>query len=298
MALPRSAIDPVPQDRTSLSRFFADMRRYPRLSKGRERSLATRVRRGHDASLHELVESNLAFVVKVANQYRNLGVPFEDLLNEGNVGLLEAAHRYDASKETKFVTYAIWWIRKSILKALTEQSSTVRVPSYQMKKVREIRDAETALRTTLGRRPEREEISERLDRSVHKIDQVLQFTLRGVSLDDKVGRDRDTSIADLLRDDSAASPEDELIRREVRQLVADAMRQLAKRERAVIGLRYGMDEERPLTLHETGERLQLSRERIRQLENQAKLRLRRFFARRLKSNVAVADRSVQRSGVR
>ena len=245
MALPRSAIDPVPQDRTSLSRFFADMRRYPRLSKGRERSLATRVRRGHDASLHELVESNLAFVVKVANQYRNLGVPFEDLLNEGNVGLLEAAHRYDASKETKFVTYAIWWIRKSILKALTEQSSTVRVPSYQMKKVREIRDAETALRTTLGRRPEREEISERLNRSVHKIDQVLQFTLRGVSLDDKVGRDRDTSIADLLRDDSAASPEDELIRREVRQLVADAMRQLAKRERAVIGLRYGMDESAP-----------------------------------------------------
>ncbi len=284
MALSKSAIAPMPQDRTSLSRFFADMRRYPLLSKAEERSLAVRVRRGHDPSLHELVQSNLGFVVKVANQYRNFGVPFEDLVNEGNVGLLEAAHRYDASKETKFVTYAVWWIRKSILRALTEQSSIVRVPSYQMKKLREIRDTETSLRRTLGRRPEREEISERLDRSVHKIDQVLQFTLRGVSLDDKLGPDQETSIADRLADDSSSSAEDELIRREAQDMVTDAMRQLSKRERAVIALRYGMTEERALTLNETGERMRLSRERIRQIESVAKSRLRRFFARRLAAN--------------
>jgi RNA polymerase primary sigma factor len=271
----------MPQDRTSLSRFFADMRRYPLLSKERERSLAVRVRGGQDQALHELVQSNLAFVIKVASQYRNLGVPFEDLVNEGNVGLLEAAHRYDASKETKFVTYAIWWIRKSILRALAEQASTVRVPSYQMKLLREIRDAEASLRRTLGRRPEREEISERLARSMHKIDQVLQSTFRGVSLEDKLGPDQETSIADRLADDGSGSPEDQLIRREVQDLVADAMRRLSKRERAVIDLRYGMTEERALTLSETGERMCLSRERIRQIESLAKLRLRRFFARRL-----------------
>src|SRR5512134_2546509 len=190
-------MDTSPNERSSLlARYFSEIRHYPLLSKEQEQDLADRVRRGSHEALHELIESNLSFVVKVATEYRNLGLPFEDLLNEGNIGLIEAAHRYDASKGTKFITYAIWWIRKSILKALSEHSNLVRVPSYQMKKVREIRDAEASLRRSLGRAPERGEISRRLAKSVNKIDQVLQFTMREVSLDDKVGKDRDKPIAE------------------------------------------------------------------------------------------------------
>lgn len=268
-------------DRSSLlSRYFSEIRDYRLLSKEEEQRLATKVKKGCKDSLNELIESNLSFVVKVASEYRNLGLPFEDLLNEGNIGLIEAAHRYDATKGTKFITYAIWWIRKSILKALSEHSNLVRVPTYQMKKVREIRDAESSLRRSLGRKPKREEISERLDRSLQKIDQVLQYTLREMSLDDKVGKDRDTPISDYLVDDVATSPEDDLIKREANSLVAEAMRYLSEQERTVICLRFGIAGGPSLTLKEIGEIMEISRERVRQIECQAKLRLRKMFARR------------------
>ncbi len=267
-------------DRSSvLSRYFAEIREYPLLTKEEEMTLARDLQDGRSDALNELIESNLSFVVKVASEYRNLGLPFEDLLNEGNIGLIEAAHRYDASKGTKFITYAIWWIRKSILKALSEHSNLVRVPNYQMKKVREIRDAEKSLRRSLGRKPEREEISERLSKSVSKIDQVLQFTLREVSLDDKVGKERDTMISDYLVDRRCSSPEDDLIHREASSLVGEAMAHLSDQERTVIGYRFGLAGGPPLTLKEIGERMGISRERVRQIECQATLRLRKLFAR-------------------
>jgi RNA polymerase primary sigma factor len=124
-----------------LSQYFAEIRQYPLLTKEEEQSLARDIQRGDRDALNELVESNLSFVAKVASEYRYLGMPFEDLLEEGNVGLIEAAHRFDASKDTKFISYAIWWIRKSILKALSEQSSVVRLPYSQLKKFKEIRRA-------------------------------------------------------------------------------------------------------------------------------------------------------------
>src|SRR5262245_24258163 len=206
-----------------LSRYFSEIPEYPLLTKDEELALAEGVKRGDRAALNELIESNLSFVVKVSIEYRNLGLPFEDLLNEGNLGLIEAARRYDASKGTKFITYAIWWIRKSILKALSEHSNMVRVPNYQLKKVREIREAETTLRRSLGRKPKREEISACLSKSVTKIDQVLQLKLREVSLDDKVGKERESSIAEYLVDKNLTSPEDDLIRREANSLVSEAM---------------------------------------------------------------------------
>ncbi len=268
-------------DRSSvLSRYFAEIREYPLLTKEEEMSLARHVKQGRKDALNELIESNLSFVVKVASEYRNLGLPFEDLLNEGNIGLIEAAHRYDASKGTKFITYAIWWIRKSILKALSEHSNLVRVPNYQMKKVREIRDVEASLRRSLGRAPERVEISERLSKSVSKIDQVLQFNLREVSLDDKIGKDRDKPIGDYLVDSSCSSPEDDLIKREANTLVGEAMSHLTDQERTVVSYRFGLTGGLPLTLKEIGEKMGISRERVRQIECQAKARLRKMFARK------------------
>ncbi|MCZ6600738.1 MAG: sigma-70 family RNA polymerase sigma factor, partial [Acidobacteria bacterium] len=129
----------------TLSRYFSEIRNYPILTREEEMGLGKRIEKGHRQPRNKLVESNLSFVVKVASEYRHLGIPFEDLLNEGNIGLIEAAHRYDHRKGTKFITYAIWWIRKSILKALSEQSNLVRVPNYQMKKVRAVRNTEKAL---------------------------------------------------------------------------------------------------------------------------------------------------------
>jgi RNA polymerase primary sigma factor len=274
-------MEPTQNERSSvLSRYFAEIREYPLLTKEEEIVLARHVKQGRRDALNELIESNLSFVVKVASEYRNLGLPFEDLLNEGNLGLIEAAHRYDASKGTKFITYAIWWIRKSILKALSEHSNLVRVPNYQMKKVREIRDTENTLRRDLGRAPRREEISERLSKAVSKIDQVLQFHLREVSLEEKIGKDRDKAISDYLVDVACSSPEDDLIKREASVLVGDAMAHLTDQERTVISYRFGLAGGPPLTLKEIGEKMGISRERVRQIECQAKTRLRKMFAKK------------------
>jgi len=275
-------MDSSQNDRSSLlARYFLEIRSYPLLSKDQEHSLARNVKKsGCRDSLNELIESNLSFVVKVASEYRNLGLPFEDLLNEGNLGLIEAAHRYDASKGTKFITYAIWWIRKSILKALSEHSNLVRVPTYQMKKVREIRAVENTLSRKLGRKPLREEISANLDRSVSKVDQVLQFNLRELSLDDKLGKERDKPISDYLVDARSPSPEDDLIKREASSLVSEALEHLNAQERKVIAHRFGIAVGPALTLKEIGEMMSISRERVRQIECQAKTRLRKLFARK------------------
>jgi RNA polymerase primary sigma factor len=284
-------MDSSQNDRSSvLSRYFSEIRNYPLLTKDQEHCLARNVQRqGCQVSLNELIESNLSFVVKVASEYRNLGLPFEDLLNEGNLGLIEAAHRYDASKGTKFITYAIWWIRKSILKALSEHSNLVRVPSSQLKKVREIRDAETVLSRRLGRRPRRDEISARLERSLSKVDQVLQFNLREMSLDEKFGKDRDKPIAEFLVDAHSTNPEADLIKREASLLVAEAMSHLSDQERKVIAHRFGIQMRRALTLKEIGEMMCISRERVRQIECQAKSRLRKLFARKRLAQAPVKE---------
>jgi RNA polymerase primary sigma factor len=241
--------------------------------------IARRARsRGKPEQLNRLVESNLSFVVKIANEYRNVGLPFEDLLNEGNIGLIEASQRYDHNRGTKFITYAIWWIRKSILKALSEQSSTVRVPNYQLKKVRKVRDTEQKLARTLGRKPDKGEISRELDASIAKIDEILQIKLREVSIDEKVGKEKDIPLSDYLVDDHSISPEDEFLRNESEDLVRTALGSLTPQEHRVIMSRFGLAGGRAFTLKEIGQSMDLSRERIRQIEVQAKKKLRRVFA--------------------
>jgi len=264
---------------SSLGRYLSEIGQYSILTKEQEMDIARTVEQlGCREDLNKLVESNLSFVVKIANEYRNLGLPFEDLLNEGNIGLIEAAQRYDHTKGTKFITYAIWWVRKSILKALSEQSNLVRVPNYQMKKVRKIRDTEASLSRELGRRPGRDEISSKLDSTISKIDEILLIKLREVSLDDKVGRDKTIPISDYLVDDTTVSPEDELLKNESEDLVRSAMVMLTEQEKTVIANRFGMQGGRSFTLKEIGETMGLSRERIRQIEAQAKKKLRRIFA--------------------
>lgn len=264
---------------SSLGRYLSEIGDYSILSKEQEMEIARHAEAcGSREGLNRLVESNLSFVVKIANEYRNLGLPFEDLLNEGNIGLIEAAQRYDHNKDTKFITYAIWWVRKSILKALSEQSNLVRVPTYQMKKVKKIRETEQSLSRELGRRPARYEISDRLDSTISKIDEILMIKLREVSLDDKVGREKTLPLSDLLVDDTSENPEEELLRSESENLVRSAMYMLNDQEKTVIANRFGMEGGPSFTLKQIGETMGLSRERIRQIEAQAKKKLRRIFA--------------------
>jgi RNA polymerase primary sigma factor len=270
-------MEPSYNETSILSAYFRKIRDFPRLTRERELVLARHVREGCEDCRNELVQSNLSFVVKIASEYRNLGTPLEDLLNEGNLGLIEAAHRFDATKGTKFITYAIWWIRKSILRALSERSNLVRVPSYQMKKVREIRETENTLRRELGRNPVREEISARLKRDVSKVDQVLQFNLREVSLEQKVGREKDQSIQDFLPDDRSPNAEDDLMHREDTSMMIQALDVLTDQEREVIRYRFGLNGEPSRTLKEVGELMKISRERVRQVEVKAKARLRNIF---------------------
>jgi len=260
-----------------LSLYFSEIRDIPLLTKDEEKSLARDIQNGNRDALHELVESNLSFVAKVASEYRSLGLPFEDLLNEGNVGLIEAAQRFDAGKDTKFISYAIWWIRKSILKALSEQSHTVRLPYSQMKKVKEIRQADKALRKELGRRPTREEISKHLSKSVAKIDRVLQHTAHEISLDEPIGEEQETPLSDCIVDHGRISAEERLLERELTHGVSQVFEHLSEQQQIVISYRFGLNGETPLTLQETGDRMGLSRERVRQIECQAKERMRRLF---------------------
>jgi len=269
-------------DRSSLiSRYLHEISEFPLLTKDEEHAIARQMTRDgtRDHTYHDLVKSNLSFVVKIASEYKNMGMPFEDLLNEGNIGLIEAAHHFDPSRGTKFITYAIWWIRKSILKSLSQHAAMVRIPNYQLKKVRNVRNTGRMLSRELGREADREEISKELRVTIAKIDEILQMKMREMSLDDKVGKDKDTPISDYLVDGRSVNPEDELIKHENQGLIRLALRNLSDQEQTVIINRFGLEGGRIFTLKEIGEKLGVSRERVRQIESQAKKRLRKVIAR-------------------
>ncbi len=228
-------------------------------------------------SLDDLIHSNLSFVVKVASEYRGLGLPFEDLLNEGNVGLIEAAYRYDPTRGTKFVTYAVWWIRRAILRALAEHTRVVRLPEYQRKEIRRVREAEQILGSELGRRPDSTEISERLSRSVESVERLMQSQLRELWIDAPSGNDREHRLSDSLTDRLLPTPEDVVIREQALRLVGRALESLTPRERDVLRLRFGLDGSKGQSLSKVGKRLGLSGERVRQIETEAITRLRQMI---------------------
>lgn len=271
---------------TALTAYLAEIRDHPLLNRDQEASILRRHRAGRNDALDELVRNNLRFVVNVAREYQNLGLQLEDLINEGNLGLIKAARNYDAGKGTKFVTYAIWWVRKFILRALANHASVVRISTYQQKQVRRIREAERALRVALGRTPRTEEVSEHLARTPARIDVLRRRNVIEVSLDAQVGDDGRRRLSDCLRDEAGENPEDELLRREADRLLEEAITQLDDRERRVIESRYGFSREAPLTLKEIGRNLGLSKERVRQIEIDAKKRLRRILTRRMSRPLA------------
>lgn len=285
---------PQDQDRSALTRYLSEIRRRPSLSREEEAGLA---RSGSRKALNVLVEANLGFVVKVACEYRNLGLPLEDLLNEGNLGLLKAAQRFDAERGTKFITFAVWWIRKAILAALNQHVGLVRVPENHKRKLRRIRDAEQSLVRSLGRIPKREEIASLLSHTPAEMDATLLHDVKSRSLTDPIGRDNDTPLSELLMDDEATSGEEEILRNEATTLVAEALKELDPQEREVLGYRFGLHDRPPLVLREVGAIMGVSRERVRQIEVKATQRLRKILLRRMSATpISSLQENLRRAG--
>jgi RNA polymerase primary sigma factor len=248
------------------------------LSREQERNLLTNAVRGDREALNELVESNLGFVVKVAGEYRGLGLPFEDLINEGNLGLLEAARRFDPQRNVKFVTYAVWWVRKSILRAISDKARVVRLPYMQFRKADEVRRAEGRLRNQLGRDPDRRELARELDLSERELEKRLGTGARPLAIVRAAGDDEEQSIVDLLKS-LKKSPEQRILDREALELLERSVRELTRQQQDVIALRFGLASEERMTLRAAAERIGVSRERIRQIEKQALQQLRRRIGR-------------------
>lgn len=280
---------PQDQDRSALARYLNDIRRRPSLTREEEAGLARLASGGSRQALNELVEANLGFVVKVACEYRNLGLPLEDLLNEGNLGLLQAARRFDAERGTKFITFAVWWIRKAILAALNQHVGLVRVPENHKRKLRRIRDAEQSLVKSLGRRPDREEVARQLSHTASEMDATLLLDVKSRSLTDPVGQDSDTPLSELLKDDTAVTVEEGMLRGEATTLVAEALKELDPQEREVLGYRFGLHDRAPLVLREVGDIMGVSRERVRQIEVKATRRLRKILLRRLSASPTLSS---------
>ena len=263
-----------------VSTYLQEIGRYTLLTGEEEQARARPISHpeAEGPAYHHLVHANLGFVVKVAGEYRNKGLSLEDLLSEGNIGLIEAARRFDPTREVKFVTYAVWWIRKSILSALSQQTVAVRVTEYHQKQERHVRMTESRLARELGRDADREEISRELRTTTAKIDALLQVRRRELSLDDKVGIDGTKLILDCLADERSPNPEEEMLRHENGTLVRQALRSLNSQELFVIVHRFGLQGDGVCTLREIGVRLGLSHERVRQIETQAIGRLRSAMA--------------------
>jgi RNA polymerase primary sigma factor len=261
----------------ALQAYLRAIGRLPRLTPGEERELGRRIQRGDQQALRRLVEGNLRFVVSYAKRYRGLGVPFLDLIHEANLGLMEAARRFDPDRNVKFITYAVWWIRQALTHALSMQSRAFSVPQKVSGAAARLQRQVAELTGELERRPTSSEIAAGMDMPEADVRSLLAAGARDVSLSEHPGGEDDAGpeLGDLLE---AAAPtlEEDLVRQSIVERVRDALSELDAREREVVSLRFGLDRDGEMrTLQEIGDRLKLSRERVRQIESRAKEKLRR-----------------------
>lgn len=258
----------------SLDQYLKEISEYPLIDREEEARLAQHIRKGDAEGLDKLVRSNLRFVVSVAKKYQNQGVPLSDLINEGNLGLIRAAHKFDETKGIKFISYAVWWIRQAILQALAEQSRTVRVPLNRAGALRRIGRRSSTLLQELGREPTVEEIATDLDISQEEVERTLAISQSSLSLDAPITPEEDNRLLDYLPDQYSPAPEDEAYQHALENTIEEALATLKEREAKIIGLYFGLDDQEPMTLEEIGSLLGVTRERVRQIKEKALLRLR------------------------
>jgi len=260
--------------RYSLDKYLNEISSFQLLSAPDEIELTKRIRQNDQKALEKLVQSNLRFVVKVAKEYQNQGLPLTDLINEGNLGLIRAAKRFDETRGFKFISYAVWWIRQSILKALAEHSRVVRLPLNRLGTITKMNQAIRCFEQKHKRPPTFHEMSSELEIPISEVTQAMTTSAFHISIDQTPNHFENGSMKDFLKNPDAASPDGELIKESLRGEIQRVLKTLSLREKKIIKMYFGIDYERPYTLEEIGEQLQLTRERIRQIKERALSRLR------------------------
>jgi RNA polymerase primary sigma factor len=253
----------------ALQLFLKDIGRVPLLTAAQEVELAKRIERGDHSAKQKMVESNLRLVVSIAKNYRNQGLPFLDLIQEGTIGLVRAAEKFDYRKGFKFSTYATWWIRQAVARALADKARTIRMPVHVVEKLNKISRAERKLLAEMGRDPTNAEIAEELELTTEEVEQIRRSAQAPISLEKPVGDEEESEFGHFLADLNAPAPDlsaEETFRKEILVRVLAA---LSHRERRVLELRYGLAGEHPRTLDEVGRTFNVTRERVRQIENQS-----------------------------
>lgn len=258
-----------------LRRYLQEIGRFRQLTPEEERELATRIQQGDAEALRKLVEANLRFVVAYAKRFRHARVSLLDLINEGNIGLIQAAKKFDPSKNVKFITYAVWWIRQAILHALSEHGVSLRLPQKQANILYRLERSRQALGRELERNPTEEELAEEMGMAVEDVRTLLATNQNFLSLNEPVGEEEEGEFGDLLEQYVIPDADEEVLRRSFEETLKEALAELSEKEREVLTLRFGLEDDQPRTLREIGALLGLSRERVRQIENQALAKLRR-----------------------
>ncbi len=258
-----------------LGRYIRDISRFPRLAPEEEKDLGRRIRQGDPEAVKRMVESNLRFVVSYAKRYRGLGLPFLDLIHEGNLGLIEAARRFDPERNVKFISYAVWWIRQAIFQALSEHTRAFSVPARLASFFGRLEREFSAASDQEGT-PAPEEVAASLDLSVDDVNALLAISGDDVSLSEPLGEEGERELSDRLEQETVPPADLKLIRESFLVQVQELLKELSPKEAEVLRLRFGLDGSgEPLTLQEIGDRLRLSRERVRQIESKAMAKLRR-----------------------
>ena len=258
----------------SLEKYLQEIGEMELLDPEEEIKLARSIRQGDRFSLEKLTKANLRFVVSVAKQYQNQGLLLGDLINEGNLGLIKAAKRFDETRGFKFISYAVWWIRQSILQALAEQSRVVRLPLNRVGALNKIGKAYSNLEQEFEREPSPEEIAEQLSMSPFEVTDTMKMSGRHLSMDAPFNQGEDNRLLDVIHDDGQPTPDYQLIDESLKIEIERALETLSQREAEVVRLYFGLNREHPLTLEEIGELFNLTRERVRQIKEKAIRRLR------------------------
>jgi RNA polymerase primary sigma factor len=253
----------------ALQLFLKDIGRVPLLTAAQEVELAKRIERGDCGAKRKMVESNLRLVVSIAKNYRNQGLPFLDLIQEGTLGLDRAAEKFDHRKGFKFSTYATWWIRQAVARALADKARTIRMPVHVVEKLNKIGRTERKLLGELGREPTAEEIALELDLDIVEVEQIRRSSQAPISLEKPVGDEEESEFGHFLADDNVLLPDDAAETTLRKETLKHILGTLSLRERRVLELRYGLDGQQPRTLDEVGRTFNVTRERVRQIENQS-----------------------------
>lgn len=255
--------------------YLREIGQVPLLTAAEEVKLAGQIKRGNKMARQKMIEANLRLVVKIANDFNNYGLPLPDLISEGNIGLMKAVERFDPQKGGKLSTYAAWWIKQAIKRALANQSKTIRLPVHLVDKISKIRRVAAHMTEELGREPTDEELAEELGLSVAKVTHLKSVGIRPASLDAQINSEDETPFGDLVKDDRAEHPFEVLRDKDLREEVGGLLEKLDKRERRILAFRFGLGGGREQTLEEVGRKFGVTRERIRQLQNMALLKMRR-----------------------